>query len=140
MRSNEDYCAVLLLGPKLTSRLRSPEGQEMLTPATKAQLELSRKIAKNLDDPSGEEIKNVILQCLHRDPDWIKVSKKVLVGLQADDELRLDLGKLAIRRAFDCARANQFEEALTIMDTAIDSTSDEHIKACLLYTSPSPRD
>ena len=132
VRSNEDYCAVLLLGPKLTSRLRSPEGQEMLTPATKAQLELSRKIAKNLDDPSGEEIKNVILQCLHRDPDWIKVSKKVLVGLQADDELRLDLGKLAIRRAFDCARANQFEEALTIMDTAIDSTSDEHIKAWLL--------
>ena len=31
VRSNDDYCAVLLLGPKLTSRLRSPEGLAMLT-------------------------------------------------------------------------------------------------------------
>lgn len=104
----------------------------MLTPATKAQLDLSRKISKNLDSPSIEEIKNVTLQCLNRDPDWIKISKKVLVNLQADDKLRLDHGKLAIRGAFDCARANQYEAALVTMDNAIDSTSDEHIKAWLL--------
>lgn len=132
VRSNEDYCAVLLIGSKLTSRLRSPEGQKMLTPATKAQLDLSRKIAKDFDKPSTEEIKNVILQCLNRDPDWIKISKKVLVNLQADDELRLDHGKLAIRNAFDLARANQHESALIIMDDAIDSTDDKHIKAWLL--------
>ena len=73
----------------------------MLTPATSAQLDLSRRIAKKLGTPSIEDIKNVILQCLERDPDWIKVSKKVLVSLKADDKLRLDAGKLAIREAFD---------------------------------------
>jgi hypothetical protein len=132
VRSNEDYCAVLLLGPKLTSRLRSPEGQAMLTKATKAQLELSRKIAKKLGSPSIEEIKNVILQCLDRDPAWIKVSKKILVGLKADDELRLDPGKLAIRSAFDSARANQHMQAITTLDKTIDAIGDEHIKAWLL--------
>lgn len=132
VRSNDDYCAVLLLGPKLTSRIRSPEGLEMLTPATKAQLDLSRKIAKKLRTPSIAEINNVILQCLNRDPDWIKVSKKVLVSLKADDELRLDPAKLAIRGAFDSARANQHKEAVTVMDKAIDETADEQVKAWLL--------
>lgn len=132
VRSNEDYCAVLLLGPKLTSRLRSPEGQEMLTPATKAQFELSRKIAKKIGSPSLVGIKNVILQCLNRDPNWIKVSKKILVGLKSDDELRLDSGKLAIRAAFDSARANQHQHAINILDEVINATDDNHVKAWLL--------
>lgn len=132
VRSNDDYCAVLLLGAKLTSRLRSPEGQEMLTPATKAQLDLSRKIAKQLGTPSLGEIEKVIRQCLDRDPNWIKVSKKALVSIKADDELRLDPSKLALRAAFDHARANQHKKALSTLDEVIDSTDVEQVKAWLL--------
>ncbi len=132
VRSNDDYCAVLLLGPKLTSRLRSPEGKAMLTPATTAQLELSRMIARRLDTPSTNEIKNVVLQCIRRDADWIKLSRRVLVNLDADDELRLDPGKLAIRAAFDKARANQHEQAVSNLDRVIDDTDDDQVKAWLL--------
>lgn len=132
VRSNDDYCAVLLLGAKLTSRLRSPEGQEMLTDATKAQLDLSRKIAKKLKSPTTEDVRDVILQCIGRDKDWVKVSKKALVSLKADDQLRLDSAKLALRNAFDCARSNQHGDALTTLDTAIDLTEDEQVKAWLL--------
>ena len=132
VRSNDDYCAVLLLGAKLTSRLRSPEGQEMLTPATKAQLDLSRKIAKQLGTPSVDEIKNVVMQCLDRDTNWIKVSKKALVGIKADEELRLDPAKLALRAAFDLVRSNQHTGALTILDKTIDATDDSQVTAWLL--------
>ena len=132
VRSNDDYCAVLLLGAKLTSRLRSPEGQEMLTPATQAQLDLSRKIAKQLGTPSVDEIKNVVMQCLDRDTNWIKVSKKALVGIKADEELRLDPAKLALRAAFDLARSNQHTGALTILDKTIDATDDSQVTAWLL--------
>lgn len=132
VRSNDDYCAVLLLGAKLTSRLRSPEGQEILTQATRAQVDLSRKIAKKLKKPGLDDIKSVILQCLARDPDWVKVSKKVLVGLKADDELKFDTAKLALRAAFDCARSNQHAEALVVLDKAIDMMDDEQVKAWLL--------
>lgn len=31
VRSNNDYCVVLLCGAKLTSRIKSPEGRQMLT-------------------------------------------------------------------------------------------------------------
>ena len=82
--------------------------------------------------PSIDETENVILQCLNRDADWIKVSKKILVGLKADDELRLDPSKLAIRSAFDSARANQHQQAVIILDKAIDDTADDHVKAWLL--------
>lgn len=132
VRSNDDYCVVLLLGPKLIGRLRSREGQEMLTPATKAQLDLSRKIAKQLGTPSIEEIRNVIQQCLDRDTNWIKVSKKALVSIKSDEELRLDPGKLALRAAFDHARSNQHREALSVLDKVIDATNDAQVKAWLL--------
>jgi hypothetical protein len=74
----------------------------------------------------------VLFQCLERDPDWIKVSKKVLVSLKADDQLRLDPGKLALREAFDFARANQHKEAVTVLDKAIDATAEGQVKAWLL--------
>lgn len=133
VRSNDDYCAVVLLGPKLTGRLRSGDGLAMLTPATRAQLDLSRKIAKKLGAASIQDIRGVILQCLNRDPDWIKVSKKVLVGLKADDELRLDPAKIAIRAAFDQARANQHQKAVALLDKAInDAGESPQVKAWLL--------
>ena len=132
VRSNDDYCAVMLLGPKLISRLRSPEGQILLTPATAAQLQLSRRIAKMLHTPSIEDIKDVILQCINRDQDWIRVSKKILINLAADTSLRLDSGKLAIRAAFDRARANQYLDAVTILDQAINETDEAQTKAWLL--------
>lgn len=132
VRSNEDFCAVLLIGSKLTSRIRSTEGQAILTPATRAQLDLSRRIARKLENPSIEEIKSVLLQCVNKDENWKKVSKKVLLGLPADDQLRLDPAKLAVRAAFDNARANQHEKAMNSLDTAIDGAVDVQVKAWLL--------
>lgn len=132
VRSNDDYCVVLLLGTKLTNRLRSPDAQEMLTPATKAQLKLSRTMAKKLNKPSLDEIESVIRQCLDRDPDWMKFSKNALIGIKADNKLRLDDSKLALRKAFDLARANQPQEALSVLDKVIDSAHEKPVKAWLL--------
>lgn len=90
VRSNDDYCVVLLIGSKLTGRVRSSESEQFLTPATKAQLDLSRKIAKKLNKPSLQDLKDLTMQCLNRDPGWIKVSKKALVNIVTDKKLRLD--------------------------------------------------
>ena len=132
VRSNDDYCAVLLLGGKLTGRLRSAEGRAILTPATTAQMDLSRKIARRLQNPSIEEIKNVVSQCLDRDPAWMRVSKKRLVNLTLDDKLRLDPARLALRAAFDCARSNQHSDAVAALDSAINAANDQQVKAWLL--------
>ena len=132
VRSNNDYCAVLLVGPKLVRRICSQEGQKMLTPATNAQLALSRKIARELEKPSAEEIKEVIQQCLDRNEGWIKVSKKALIELSVDHELRLDEGKVAICKAFNAACQNQHVVAVGHLDQAIDRTDEKQVKAWLL--------
>ncbi len=132
VRSNDDYCVVFLLGSKLTGRIRSKEGEEFLTPATKAQLNLSRRIAKKLISPSIDELKDVAMKCLERDPDWIKVSKKILVSVTSDTEIRLDESKLSLRTALDAARANQSENAISILSAAINNTHDNQEKAWLL--------
>lgn len=132
IRSNDDYCAVLLLGGKLIGRLRSPEGHKMLTPATQAQVELSRRIARSLENPSLGDIKSVIAQCLNRDPGWRRFSKRALLNLSSNEELILDPSKLALRRAFDLARSNQYSAAAAALDGVIDETSDQQVKAWLL--------
>ena len=132
VRSNDDYCAVLLFGAKLVSRIRSPEGQAILTPATRAQLKLSQKMAKKLGKPSTKEIKEVIKQCLDRDSGWVTVSKKALVGLPFNDKPCLDTGKIAIRAAFDFARGKRHDDAVACLDKAINATREEQVKALLL--------
>ena len=132
VRSNEDHCVVLLIGSRLISRLRSRAGQEMLTPATKAQLELTRKIAARMTEPSAHEIGVVIRQCLNRDPGWTALSRKALVGIAVDDALRLDNTKLALRTAFDLARANRQQEAVTVLNDAVNDQDDPHMRAWLL--------
>ena len=132
IRSNDDYCVVLLFGSKLTGRLRSPEARDALAPATRAQLDLARQIANRLDTPTIEEIGQVIHQCLDRDSGWTKLSRKILVNIQSEDQLRLDAGKIAVRKAFDFARANQYESATTGLDEAIDGAIENEVKALLL--------
>jgi Rad3-related DNA helicase len=83
VRSNDDYCVVLLCGPKLTSRIKSPEGRQMLTGATQAQLELSTNLAKKLDGTDIDGIEMITQQCLERDTGWVNVSKKALIECKA---------------------------------------------------------
>ena len=79
IRSNDDYCVVLLVGERLIRRIRSPEGVELLTATTRAQLELSRALAKQLiSGVKGveiEDIKEVMENCLRRHPGWVKASR-----------------------------------------------------------------
>ena len=48
IRSNEDYCVVVLMGRSLISMLYAENALDMFTPATKAQLNLSEQLAKQL--------------------------------------------------------------------------------------------
>ena len=132
VRSSTDYCVVLLIGARLTGRIRSHKGYQMLTLATKKQVDLSREISEHIQPPVVESIESVIRQCLDRDPAWIQISKARLLNLHSSDELRLDLNKLALHRAFQYARLNQYDEAMSALDNAIDSTDDSQVKAWLL--------
>src|SRR5438445_6773125 len=48
IRSNDDYCVVILMGRSLIGMLYADNAVSMFTPATLAQLELSEKLAEQL--------------------------------------------------------------------------------------------
>ncbi|WP_336810126.1 DEAD/DEAH box helicase family protein [Bosea sp. MMO-172] len=132
VRSNDDYCVVLLCGPKLTSRIKSPEGRQMLTGATQAQLDLSTNLAKQLDGTDTAGIKKVIQQCLNRDSGWVKVSKKAILKAKPTKGLSLDPIAIATRTAFDQARIGDHPAAIQTLKSAINTLEDEDAKALTL--------
>jgi hypothetical protein len=132
VHSNDDYCVVLLLGAKLTARVKSPEGSALLTPATQAQLVLSRKVAKQLADVDLKGLKEVIDQCLSRDPGWVKVSKMALLKAKAQPGLAMDPKSVATRTAFDLSRSGDHKAAVEVLRAAVNASSDSDEKAWLL--------
>ena len=132
VRSNDDYCVVLLCGTKLTSRIKSPEGRQMMTGATQAQLELSTKLAKELDGTDIKGIADVIGQCLNRDSGWVRVSKMALLKAKPDKGLSLDSLAIATRFAFDQARIGDHPRAIRSLREVEATLDDGDAKALIL--------
>src|SRR5690606_25182612 len=132
VRSNDDHCVVLLCGAKLTSRVKSADGREMLAAATQAQLALSTSLAKQLDGADIDGIKKVIEQCLSRDPGWVKVSKKALLKAKPGKGLTLFPMTVALRTAFDLARSGDHPGALEELRSATNHLDDDDEKALSL--------
>ena len=132
VRSNDDHCVVLLCGAKLTSRVKSADGREMLAAATQAQLDLSTSLAKQLDGTDIDGIQKVIEQCLSRDPGWVKVSKKALLKAKPSKGLTLFPMTVALRTAFDLARSGDHPGALEELRSATNHLDDDDEKALSL--------
>lgn len=133
VRSIDDYCVVLLVGPDITQKIRSIQGRNMLTPSTREQLDLSRKISSRLHEASISDIRDVIHQCVDRDSGWIQVSKKSQVSLPMSDKLHFDPNRVALYLAFKAARIDQYGDAINLVDRAINGANDGQIRAWLLY-------
>jgi Rad3-related DNA helicase len=67
VRANDDHCVVLLLGSRLTQLVHSPRGHSRLGPATRAQLDLSHQVARQLEGQGADELLAVARQCIRRD-------------------------------------------------------------------------
>lgn len=121
-RSNEDHCVVLLLGARLGERLYSPAARANLSPATRTQLELSERVAEELEGTELSDLLEVIYQCFERDEDWVRVSRAVLAPLRYSPVVVSDLA-VASRTAFDLAAAHEFRSAVSTLQTAVDAAS-----------------
>ena len=139
IRSESDYCVVILLGTRLICRVRLSEAKQMLTPVTRQQVALSRNMYHDLQSRTINELEELIEQGAKPDPDWIEYSKKsrasktAQAALKADATMRFDPVKLAVRAAFDLARKNQRNEAISTLDDAIANSSEDCVRAWLLY-------
>jgi hypothetical protein len=130
VRSAEDYCAVLLLGPKLTQLIAEPGNLARFGPATRAQLQLSRQVAQRLEGAALDEIMSVVRQCLDRDPGWVSASRHALAGITYGPA-RLDPVAVRLRAAFNSAATGQYRPAAAEISQAVNAADDDRVKGWL---------
>jgi hypothetical protein len=127
VRSTEDFCVVLLLGPRLLRILADWRNAQHLSPGTKAQLELSKEVADQLGGKSLDELSALILQVLKRDQSWVRISRERLAGVTYPPG-EVDHASVLARVAFNSAAAGQFSRAVQQMREAVNLTTDQLAK------------
>lgn len=115
IRSTDDYCAVLLLDPRLVEKLYSASSQMQLSPATRAQYELSRKFAESSNASSLQFFDDAIREFLERDTEWVNASKEALKHTVYGSPNQVPPIAIAEHKAFKLALTRQFEEAKTAL-------------------------
>lgn len=110
VRSNDDYCAVLLMGKTLTRKLYAGSGIQKFSVGTKAQLDLSEKVASQIAKADLSAIWNTLLYCLNQDPNWVSASKGALTSLTATPGSNADPVTMALRIAYDKALSNNSKD------------------------------
>jgi hypothetical protein len=131
VRSHEDYCVVLLGGAELTRRASSRSGKALFTPSTRAQMDLSLKLSRQLEGSSLEEIRQTIDKVLARDPAWVAAAKQSLSGIEPDSELRMNSVSVSLRSAFDNRRDGDFANAIRTLTMLDNGESNEKLKGWL---------
>lgn len=129
IRSNEDYCAVLLLDKRLTARLHTARSK--FSAATQAQLQLSDKVAEMLEGRPFEDLAGVVSQCLDRDQDWVTASRDALDGITYPTRSFISPSADAERKAFDLAFGGRYPEAVASLEAIIDGTDDRRLRGLL---------
>jgi hypothetical protein len=88
VRDTEDHCAVLLLGAHLGVATHDRHHLSLFSPATRAQLNLSRDIADQIKGEGLEAVRAALSACLTRNQQWVERSRRVIFGT-VDDQAGL---------------------------------------------------
>ena len=127
VRSADDHCVVILLGSHLAQLVADRRYLTKVSPATRAQMELSDDISEELRGSGLKELCAVIKQVLDRDPNWVLMSRSKLAGIEYPPG-HVDEGVFYSRAALNSAAAGQFDKAVEFMSKAVNSTEDPRLK------------
>ena len=131
VRDTEDYCAVLLLGANLGVATHDPRWLGLFSPATRAQLRLSRDIATQIKGQGLDAVRVALSACLTRDPQWVERSRRTLAEIRYVDTGAIRPEAVAAREAFDLAVTGQTHSAADKLQQAINNLEDPALRGWL---------
>lgn len=132
IRSNEDYSVVLLLGKTLTSHLYSRRGIEYFTPGTRKQFEISSSVMDQISGGSIADITEAIEMLLSRNQEWITTIKSALIGLTFSNQVPNRIA-YAFRDAYSKVWTGHVDQAVSIIEAAVNAETDPQLKGWLKY-------
>lgn len=118
VRSNEDHCVVVLIGPRLSQLTSDPRTLPRFSPATRAQLKLSRDVARSMEELPLSAIMGTVRQGLERDSKWVTVAKRSLRGVVPESG---HVSPIAVKRrqAFEAATMSDYAAAAKLVEEAV---------------------
>ena len=119
VRDARDHCAVLVLAPEDALTLEVPNELAHYSPATRAQIELGKKVAEQLADSGQAGLREVLGLFLDRADGWLKVSSAAITGVRYDSQGRVSPVAAARRKAYDLAVAGQPVDAARELDRSL---------------------
>ncbi|MEW2080102.1 hypothetical protein AB0941_42695 [Streptomyces sp. NPDC013433] len=119
VRDGEDYCAVLLLGAKLATAIHDARHLDLFSPATQAQLGLSRDIAGQIKGEGLDEVRQALRACLGRAPLWRERSRRALAEVRYAEHGTVRPEAVALREAFDLAATGRSSAAAERVQKAV---------------------
>lgn len=131
VRSNEDHCVVFLLGPRLAQLVADPRTSEQFSPATRAQLELSRQVALQMGNQPIAGVIETARQALTRDPGWVQLALSSLRGIEPQGG-RIRPAAIAKRKAFDLAISNDWQSCIQELEKVISADESDRTRGALL--------
>lgn len=128
VRSNSDYCVVVLMGNKLADVLVNQDGSNFFSNATKSQYDLSKRmwdqLMKSCKKPTVDDVFSLADYVITRDSEWISINKDTLASAKYDKATNVDPIMLAERNAFERACLGRHEEAFNIVQTVVNEAAD----------------
>jgi len=131
VRSNEDHCVVFLLGPRLAQLTVDPRTLGSFSPATQAQLKLSRQVAAKMDNLPVGRIIDTAKQALTRDSAWVQLALKALRNI-APVPGNIRDAAVAEREAFVHAQNGDTGAARDTISAAVAGETDDAVAGVLL--------
>ena len=124
-RGAGDYCVVLLVGSDLTGWVTRRDSLELMTPSTRAQVNMGYGISKDIS--SLKELLDTMEQCFQRDPDWMRYHAETLADrAEAPKADELAVAAASSERAYLRAFAQRlYPEAQSIASQYAAAHSDD---------------
>lgn len=145
VRSRQDRCAVLVMDRRLVELISRPDVPERLSPGTRAQLELSRKVARSVEDTGGLTIEgfvDMIRKVTDGAEDFKSAARQALVGVTYETVALIPTAT-HLRAAYDAAVRGEHQAAANAADTAVNIArqvmKDERLAGWLTETAAAYR-
>lgn len=119
VRSNQDYCAVLIMGSSLTNVLYRKSSKKFFSEATLRQFELSDELTSQLKGKNIDEMVAALSYCLERDSQWLQLSKDILNNLMYSNICNFGDIEVILRECFDSALTKNYQSKLKKFESII---------------------
>lgn len=127
IRSNTDYCGVILMNPSLIKTLYSNNSRNYFSEASQVQMAISEKLWEQMED--SDDVFAALDYIYSRDDEWVTFSKEQIIECEYRNEVKLNKLEIICRQAFDAFNRGLKEKAIQYFDDYLnnnkDITSDE---------------